>query len=55
MKKIKLFFKNLFRKGKSCMYCGLKTESMHCVQGSTYRYRICDKCAERETLENALR
>ena len=55
MNKLKLFFKNLFRKGKPCMYCGLKTESMHHVRGSIYTYRICDKYAERETLDNALR
>lgn len=36
MKKIKLFFKNLFRKGKPCIYCGLKTTNIHKIPGSIF-------------------
>ena len=41
MNKIKFFFKNLFRKGKPCIYCGLKTQDFHRLPGHVYSYRIC--------------
>jgi len=48
MKKIKLFFKNLFRKGKPCIYCGLKTTDVRRIPGQAYPYRICEKCYKKE-------
>ena len=46
MKKIKLFFKNLFRKGKPCI--GLKTTDVRRIPGHAYPYRICEKCYKKE-------
>lgn len=54
MNKIKVFFKNLFRKGKPCMYCRLKTESVRRLPGSVYTYRVCDECYEKNKLDLTL-
>lgn len=51
MNKIKIFFKNLFRKGKPCMYCRLKTESVRRLPGRAYTYRVCDECYEKNKLD----
>ncbi len=48
MNKIKLFFKNLFRKGKPCIYCKLKTTDIRRLPGHAYSYRICERCYKRE-------
>ena len=41
---IKTFFKNFFRKGRPCVYCGLKTQCLVHLNGSVYRYRVCEEC-----------
>lgn len=41
---IKNFFKNFFRKGRPCVYCGLKTQCLGYVYGSAYAYRVCEEC-----------
>lgn len=46
MMKLKTFFKNLFRKGRPCVYCGLKTQCLGRVYGSAYAYRVCEDCQQ---------
>jgi hypothetical protein len=43
---IKNFFRNFFRKGRPCIYCGLKTRNLGHVFGSIHVYRVCEKCQE---------
>lgn len=38
--------RNIFRKGRPCIYCGLKTQCLGHVFGSIHVYRVCEKCQE---------
>lgn len=46
MNKIKLFFKNLFRKGKPCIYCKLKTQDVRRLLEQAKANPMCVSCSD---------